>query len=111
MQTRPLKTDGLELIRPPTSYTQRGRPVTTFSANSRPSAAPTKTVPPTTTGDDSTGAFVFNCHSVWPSERRKAVTVPPWELTIRRGPAIAGVDAVKPAALRLQIVRPVLASI
>ena len=65
----------------------------------------------TTTGDDSTGAPASSCQSVRPVARSKAVTVPPCELTISRGPAIAGVDAVKPGARRDQMIFPVAALI
>ncbi len=85
--------------------------MTTLSAKSRPSDEPTYTVLLTTTGDDSTGAPVFSCQSSRPVARSNAVTVPPCELTISRGPAIAGVDAVNPGARRDQIFLPVSASI
>ncbi len=61
-------------------------------------------------GDDSTFAFVDSRQSMWPFLRSKAVTVPSVELTIRRGPAIAGVDGFGPRPCRTQITRPVRAS-
>src|SRR5262249_60611586 len=111
MQIRRPNTDGLELIRPPVWYAQRMRPLTVLTANRRPSVAPKYAVLSITTGDDSTFAATRSCHSVWPSERAYAVTVPPVDDTITRSPAIAGVDGFGPELWRFQITLPVRASI
>src|SRR3954453_14711136 len=108
MHTRPPTTVGLELIRPRMSYTHRGFPVRALSANSRPSAAPTYTVFTIATGEDSTGTLTCRRQTGVPSSWRSAVIVPPCELTITSSPASAGLDAVGPAAERVQMRAPVV---
>src|SRR5262245_39428698 len=99
-QTRPPKTDGLALMRPPVWYAQRMRPECALTANTRPSCDPKYTVPSTTTGDDSTFPAVWTRHRSWPDSRSRAVTVPSCEATRTRGPSIAGLDGSVPPTLR-----------
>src|SRR5213078_4333874 len=103
MQIRRPNTDGLELMRPPVWYAQRMRPLTVLTANRRPSVAPKYAVLSITTGDDSTFAATCSCHSVWPSDRASALTVPLVDETIRRSPAMAGVDGFGPVPWRAQM--------
>ena len=111
MQTRPSASEGLELIRPPVSYAQRIRPVSTSTAKRRPSVAPKKTVSSTTAGDDSTLALVRSCQTSLPLFRVSAVTVPSFELTMSLSPAIAGVDGFGAVLTFFQTTLPVSASI
>src|SRR5262245_5601785 len=109
MQIRFPQIDGLELMRPPVSYAQRTRPVSAWTAKRRPSVTPKYAIPSTTTGDDSTLALVSSRHTGRPLRRPRAVTEPSCELTIRRLPAIAGVDALGPD-FQVQRILPVSAT-
>src|SRR5215212_4285077 len=80
-------------------------PVRTYTQKSRPSVAPKYTSRPTATGDDSTLALTLKRQSRRPLKRLYAVTVPSCDVTISRGPAIAGVDGFRPPR-RCQISSP-----
>ena len=111
MQMRPSASDGLALIRPPVSKAQRTWPVSTSTANRRPSVAPKYAMSPAIAGDDSTFACVSSCQTTFPLFRVSAVTVPSFEETISLSPAIAGVEGFGASLSFRQSTSPVAASI
>jgi hypothetical protein len=85
------------------------RPVRELTAKSRPSVEPKYAIPSTTTGEDSTLPGVSTRQRRRPFSRSSANTVPSCELTISRGPSMAGVEGFVPPTVLCQSVLPVSA--